>query len=553
MNVLLLCLGMLAAAPPSSAATAPAAGYPNEEALRRYLNGRLLEEQGARGDALSEYFRALSLDSDGAAIARRASEVSAARGDWEGTLEFARKALAMNPRDGEALWLQGTALMSLDREDEAFASLTAAVDADSDRVEFLRTLGAVADRRDDVRLAARCYRRAVWLDDTDGETWFQLATAEARLGRFGAADTALSFAADLNPVRPGLLFMQGLVDEHLGRLEDARLAYAHHLQLHPDDVSAHRQQVGVLARLKRPKDALVEARALTRLMPDELEFQRWHAEMAFEAGEPAEGMRVLDQLSAAHPGDYDVLSLRVGVLVRHDRARDGVKDVERELAKQPDHPELLMLAGRAAQAAKLPAQALQRFEHARTVAPDSLEPRVLLYRLHQEQKRYSAAESVLVEAVAHFPEVNGLRFDLAALRERRGDLPGAEAAVRDVLAREPDDPAALNFLGYLWADHDRNLKQAVAYIQRALEQDPENGAYLDSLGWAYYRLGRLDEARGLLERAVQQTNGDPVVHEHLGDVYKAMNLNTLALDEYRRSVAAGRDDPGLKAKIEHLR
>jgi tetratricopeptide (TPR) repeat protein len=125
--------------------------------------------------------------------------------------------------------------------------------------------------------------------------------------------------------------------------------------------------------------------------------------------------------------------------------------------------------------------------------------------------------------------------------------------VRDVLAREPDDPAALNFLGYLWADHDRNLQQAVTYIRRALEQDPDNGAYLDSLGWAYYRLGRLEEARGLLQKAVLQTNGDPVVHEHLGDVYKALNLKTLALDEYRRSVAAGRDDAGLKAKIEHLR
>jgi tetratricopeptide (TPR) repeat protein len=143
-------------------------------------------------------------------------------------------------------------------------------------------------------------------------------------------------------------------------------------------------------------------------------------------------------------------------------------------------------------------------------------------------------------------------FDLAACRETLGDLAGAEAAVRDVLRREPDHPTALNFLGYLWADHDRNLDEAVELIVRALAQDPDNGAYLDSLGWAYYRLGRLGEARVQLERAARLTGGDPVVLEHLGDVYKDLALKDLAREQYRLSLAADPGNARVRAKLDAL-
>jgi Tfp pilus assembly protein PilF len=90
-------------------------------------------------------------------------------------------------------------------------------------------------------------------------------------------------------------------------------------------------------------------------------------------------------------------------------------------------------------------------------------------------------------------------------------------------------------------------------IRRALEKDPDNGAYLDSLGWAFYRLRRLDEARLYLERAVERTGGDAVVHEHLGDVYKDLRLNDLAREQYRRSLAADSTNARVRAKLSELR
>ena len=280
--------GLLAAAP--AQATPPdSERYPSEEALRRYMQGRVLEEAGFRSDALSEYFRAFAVDAN-PGIATRASEVAAARSDHERSLEFADKALALEPRNARACWLRGSALFNLGREAEALTSLRAAVAADSDRAEYLRTLGHVADRMDDLKLAARSYRRAVWLDDTDGEVWFQLAATELRLGRFGAADTALMYAADINPIRPGLMFMRGFISQSLGRLDEAREAYLEHLSIHPDDHAGRRQLMIVLARQKRWSEALVEARGLSAGQPDDLELVRWHADMAFEADKDKEAL-----------------------------------------------------------------------------------------------------------------------------------------------------------------------------------------------------------------------------------------------------------------------
>jgi tetratricopeptide (TPR) repeat protein len=213
----------------------------------------------------------------------------------------------------------------------------------------------------------------------------------------------------------------------------------------------------------------------------------------------------------------------------------------------------MMLAARARDLGGDIEPALAHLRRAIAQAPDSIAPRVMLARTLQSRKRLAEAEVVWAEAVMRFPGTDGLIFDLATCREQRGDIAGAEAAVRDILEREPGNPQALNFLGYMWADHDRNLDEAVDMIQRALAADPDNGAFIDSLGWAYYRLGRLVEAREQLERAVLLTRGDPVVHEHLGDVYKDLQLKDLAKEQYKMSLAGDKTNERVKAKLSQLR
>ena len=527
--------------------------YGNEEALARYAAGRLLEERDDRNAALDEYFRALYLDPGSLEITRRISEVEANLGDPARSLEFARRALQIDPADPRTLWLEGTALLNLGRDTESLAPLQAATSADSERVEYFRTLARAAERLDEYDLLVRCYRHVVWLDEDDGEAWFQLATAEARRGRFGAADSALRFAVELNPIRPGLFLLQGWISESLGRLADAREAYREHLQIHPGDQAARRRFVAVLAAERRFREAAREARILARARPDDVEVRHVEAELLFEAGAAGEAMRALEGLERDLPEDPEALSVRVGLLARHGRARLGVEQADRWLARHPGDLRAEMLAARALELGGRWDQAAGRLRAAIGGAPDSLAPRVMLARTYESAGKLKDAELVWRESAEKFPRLDALLFDLALCREKLGDLAGAESAIRDVLAREPANATALNFLGYLFADHDRNLEEALDLIGKALRLDPENGAYLDSLGWAYYRLGRLEEARTQLERAIRIVGADPVVHEHLGDVYNGLRLNQLARDQYLRSLSIDQSNGRVKAKLSRTR
>ena len=121
------------------------------------------------------------------------------------------------------------------------------------------------------------------------------------------------------------------------------------------------------------------------------------------------------------------------------------------------------------------------------------------------------------------------------------------------LAIDPDDGRTLNYLGYMWADRGENLDQALELIQRAVALEPNNGAYVDSLGWVYYRLGRYSEARHHLEEAARLMPSDATILEHLGDLYVALEIPDKARETYRRALAIDDDNvEGLKRKLARL-
>ncbi len=116
-------------------------------------------------------------------------------------------------------------------------------------------------------------------------------------------------------------------------------------------------------------------------------------------------------------------------------------------------------------------------------------------------------------------------FQRGAMFEREKNIAAAEAEFRKVLAVMPDNPATLNYLGYMLTDRNLRLPEALAMIQKALDRDPNNGAYLDSLGWVYYRLNRIPEAEDAMRRAVELTPHDPTMRDHYAEVlFKAAKV-----------------------------
>ena len=105
-----------------------------------------------------------------------------------------------------------------------------------------------------------------------------------------------------------------------------------------------------------------------------------------------------------------------------------------------------------------------------------------------------------------------------------------------MLDANPDNAAVLNYYGYMLANRGLRLDEATSMIQRAVNAEPNNGAYLDSLGWAYYKQDKLPEAEEYLQKAVNREGNDPTILSHLGDVYLKMGQNERAADLFERSV-----------------
>jgi len=140
--------------------------------------------------------------------------------------------------------------------------------------------------------------------------------------------------------------------------------------------------------------------------------------------------------------------------------------------------------------------------------------------------------------------------------EREKRYTEAEEQFKKVLASDPEYASALNYLGYMLADQNTKLEEALGYIKKAVELDPANGAYLDSLGWAYFRLGKFEAAEENLVKASQKINTDPTVHDHLGDLYQKTGRLKLAatnweraLNEWNRTIAV-EVDPADVARVQ---
>ena len=174
----------------------------------------------------------------------------------------------------------------------------------------------------------------------------------------------------------------------------------------------------------------------------------------------------------------------------------------------------------------------------------------MLAGLHQQQGRDELSRKALLRGLEAFPEDEGLLYEYGLLLENGGDHAGALQVMQKIIELKPDHAAALNFVGYSWADDKVHLDKALDYIQRAIALKPDNGYIRDSLGWVYFRLGRIDEAIKELEAAVRLSPEDPAILEHLGDVYLEAGRERQALETYRRALRFKPESEAERQRIE---
>ncbi len=181
--------------------------------------------------------------------------------------------------------------------------------------------------------------------------------------------------------------------------------------------------------------------------------------------------------------------------------------------------------------------------------PDDSRAAYLDAHILNDRGKKSEALAAFKELVRRAPENSSLVLEYSNLLDKAGRLDEAETVLRDLVAKDPLDANALNSLGYLLAEHGKQLDDAVAFVQRALKLEPGNPSFLDSLGWAYYKQGKLELADGPLTDAAVKEPGNSVIQDHLGDLRFKQQRFADAAAAWERAVA-GDDDAVERTAIE---
>ena len=169
-------------------------------------------------------------------------------------------------------------------------------------------------------------------------------------------------------------------------------------------------------------------------------------------------------------------------------------------------------------------------------------------------KKYDAAVRIARAASAKFPESTDALFRLGSSLERGGQPAEAEKVFLQLLALRPNDAATLNYLGYMWADQGVQLERAKEMLEKAVAREPRNAAYLDSLGWAYFRLGQIPDADKNLREAYRREPSDPTIEEHIGDLEARQGNVDGAIRHWEKALDLKSEEPDrVREKLRRAR
>jgi tetratricopeptide (TPR) repeat protein len=510
--------------------------------------------------------------------------------ELEQALPHLKKGLDAVPQGQHARLLLAESLIRLERGAEAWEQVRALLDDHPDEprlwllagqalreagkydesADYLRRAAAVPDLRQRATLelvgtlasegkfkeAARLFGELI---DKDGATLAGLtrwATLLARAGDRAKAREVLDKVLAGDPNQREALLLKAILEAGDGHVDAAEALYRKVLTAHPDDPDATLGLARVLIDVRRFDDArpLLDAawrRAEAAQPPDDIaatDVAQERAALALLDHKPEEALtwlqrcrgEVVARRTLALWGEYFRL---------RDAYGDGVKFIS--TAKIGDDPDAL----------RLRRALLAEFRLASGDAKDASAPLDELFAgdvddvtagLSVLDRRHLYAEAVTRSraAIARLGDKPDLQFGLAAALERSGAWDDAVKEFRALVAKEPDNAAALNYLGYMFADRGVNLGEAREMVAKAVSLDPTSGAFQDSLGWVYFRLGDLDRAEKYLVEALRLDPFDATVNEHVGDLFRARGENLKAAEAYRHALANNPEEVGQKERIE---
>ncbi|RPI29156.1 MAG: tetratricopeptide repeat protein [Acidobacteria bacterium] len=479
---------------------------------RESPSGTLLDK------ALTEFERVIELDPKHVYALDYLSRLYVLKENWEKASELLARVVQLRPSHSDAHYLRALALVRLNKTDEAVQVLEKAVEYDAADLEHLKLLGGLYLQRRETAKAVEVFRKATEMDPRGDDVEIRLELAKAlNLSRqYAEASQVLTpLSKEVSAKVPSeqkteANFELAKALAGLGRRSEAVELFKNLLDTNLPEQSRPIVQTRLALLYQESKEHDKAIQLFRQVHAQNTANPEYTLNLAFalkDAGNAQEALGLVDQYLSKHPEETYFIVAKGQILGALGRVQEAVDLLTESGLKQED-PEPFVLAAS---------------------------------QLYIDHKRYPEAAKIIKKGLEKLPDSETMQFQLGAIYERQEQYGDAETSFKKVLEKNPRHAPVLNYLGYMLADRGIRLDEAKDYINRAVALDPHNGAYLDSLGWVYFKLKEYEQAERFLRQAVELNGDDSTILEHLGDVYGKLGRYDEAGQYYEKSVSQSKE------------
>jgi tetratricopeptide (TPR) repeat protein len=462
---------------------------------------QLYRSAGENAKAESILKKAIALQPDSSQANTNLALLYVDIGDYRAAIDLLKK-IADDKAEAQVWSTLAYAYEQTQDYKDASSAYNRALERDPDNLAYRRGLGQSLLLSRQYDLAREQFEALIEANPRDVESYLRLSQLYRIRRQFDRARQSLAKALELAPDNPDIQFNEVLLSESEGKVPEAIAL----IQKILDSIA--RPDSAAISPMDRNNRGIFLEK-LGMLYRDQGDFS--NAESTF---------RQMLSLGKDHAIRAELHLIET---YQENRQYDKALDASERAGKQyPESRELILerasllaSTGKASAAIGLLKPLLKNTSEDREIW-------LATARVYQQEKQFDQAREAAARALelSEGDEERGyIHFLYGSMWERQKEFQRAEQEFRKGLEIDPDSAMTLNYLGYMWADQGVNLDESIHLIQRALELEPNSGAYMDSLGWAYFKQNRLDLAQQYLEKAAQRLGSDPTILDHLAESY----------------------------------
>ncbi len=530
-----------------------AQGARKAEALAHFVEASALEESGEIEKALQAYRKVLDVDPGQSDLAAHVAILLIRQEHYPEAIDVLKDAMKANPKDARP-YSQLAVIYAryLKKIDQAIDYANQAIRIDPKNIDAYQRLCEIEAAAGQEQKAIQALDRALPVQNNDPAFWAQL----------GKLYASLVFKTDSEPKPADIKRVNAIFKKAADNAND--------------DPAVLKDVADYYAATQQIKEAIPLYLRILELQPDDINAREKLATGFVLTNHRAKAIETLEQIIQEHPAKYQTYELLAQVLDDEGRAlerNNQIEEAKTQFSKAAANYEQSLLINptrittymRLAELllgpVKEPERAVKVLSEARRRFPNVPEISYYLALAQREAKQPQQALGTFAEALheADLEQSDILNakfyFHYGATAEQAGLYDKAAELFQKSIALDPENSAdACNYLGYMWAEQNMHLDEAEQMIRRALKKEPNNGAYLDSLGWVEFRAGKFEPALTDLQRAAQNmTRDDPVVFEHLGDTYLKLNRVAKAVESWQKALALDPQNRKIVAKIDNAK